>query len=109
VRRSWHAAAAAWLAAHAGAARRSPARLVCEVAAVTFRGSRAELQSATALRLEAVIVLIFLAARGVHLGQAAVDLGLAGRTYTRAWLAPARARRWRSPPSFPHDISTATR
>jgi hypothetical protein len=47
------------------------------------------LESATALRLEAVIVLIFLAARGVHLGQAAVDLALAGRTYTRAWLALA--------------------
>jgi hypothetical protein len=57
------------------------------VLALTFRGSRAELDRAAALRLQAAIVLLFLAVRCVHLGQAGVDLALAGRAYTVQWLA----------------------
>jgi hypothetical protein len=45
------------------------------------------LELATALRLEAAVVLIFLAARCVHLGQAVVDLGLAGGAYAHEELA----------------------
>jgi hypothetical protein len=46
-----------------------------------------ELELATALRLEAAVVLIFLAARCGHLGQAVVDLGLAGDAYAHEGLA----------------------
>lgn len=52
-----------------------------------FRGSRADLEAAVGQRLELALVLVFLAARVVHLGQAAVDLGLAQSAYTRPWLA----------------------
>jgi hypothetical protein len=57
------------------------------VLALTFRGSRAELDQAAALRLQATIVLLFLAVRCVHLGQAGVDLALAEHRYTNGWLA----------------------
>ena len=66
---------------------RSPAGIAREVLSPTFRGSRSELELATALRLQAAVVLIFLAARGVHLGQAVVDLGLAGDAYAHEGLA----------------------
>lgn len=69
----------------------NPAVVVREVVGATFRGSRADLELVTALRLQAVIVLVFLAARCVHLGQAAVDLALAGEVYTREALAVAVA------------------
>jgi hypothetical protein len=62
-------------------------RVAREVLALTFRGSRAELELATALRLQAAVVLIFLAVRCVHLGQAGVDLALASHSYTTEWLA----------------------
>ena len=68
-------------------AERSPVRVSREVLALTFRGSRAELELATALRLQAAVVLVFLAIRCVHLGQAGVDLALAGHSYTVEWLA----------------------
>src|SRR3954464_10595793 len=68
-----------------------PVAVVQDVMSGTFRGSRADLERSTALRLQAVIVLVFLAARLVHLGQATVDLALAGSAYTRATLAVAVA------------------
>jgi hypothetical protein len=68
---------------------RSPVRVGREVLALTFRGSRAELDQAAALRLQATIVLLFLAVRCVHLGQAGVDLALAEHRYTHGWLALA--------------------
>jgi hypothetical protein len=64
-----------------------PIRAVRGVFSLTFRGSRQDLERETALRLEAAVLLIFLAARFVHLGQAGIDLGLAGRSYTRHRLA----------------------
>jgi hypothetical protein len=74
-------------ACRALSAARSPIRVAREVRELTFRGSRAELQRATALRLQAAVVLLFLAVRCFHLGQAGVDLALAGHAYTVAWLA----------------------
>jgi hypothetical protein len=70
-------------------AERSPIRVSREVLSTTFRGSRAELERVTAVRLQAAVVLLLLAVRCVHLGQAGVDLALAGRTYTVQWLAVA--------------------
>jgi hypothetical protein len=52
-----------------------------------FQGSRADLDVAVGRRLEVALVLVFLAARVVHLGQAGVDLALAQDAYTRPWLA----------------------
>jgi hypothetical protein len=57
------------------------------VRAKTFQGPLAEMESGTARQLQEGIVLLFLAVRCVHLGQAGVDLALAGRTYTIEWLA----------------------
>ncbi|HXA11651.1 MAG TPA: hypothetical protein VNW93_05610, partial [Mycobacterium sp.] len=68
-------------------AERSPIRVSREVRALTFRGSRGDLELAATLRLQAALVLLFLAVRCVHLGQAGVDLVLAGRSYTTQWLA----------------------
>ena len=76
-----------WQAARHHVAERSPARIARDVLSPTFRGSRRELELATAFRLEAAVVLIFLAARCVHLGQAVVDLGLAGGAYAHERLA----------------------
>jgi hypothetical protein len=63
-----------------------------------------ELELATALRLEAAVVLIFLAARCGHLGQTVVALGLAGGAYAHEGLAiglglRAGSRASCSPPS----------
>jgi hypothetical protein len=69
-------------------AARDPARLWRAVHEPA-RGSRDELARATAHRLEAAIVVIVLAARCVHLGQATIDLLLAVRSYTVPWLAVA--------------------
>jgi hypothetical protein len=69
----------------------NPVVLMRELVAGEFAGSRDDLELVTALRLQAVIVLVFLAARFVHLGQAAVDLALAGDAYTRETLAVAVA------------------
>jgi hypothetical protein len=79
----------AWRQARVRVVECSPIRVAREVRTLTFRGSRAQLERATALRLQAVIVLLFLAVRCVHLGQAGVDLALAGRQYTVGWLALA--------------------
>lgn len=76
-----------WRAARHNMAKRSPARIAREVASPRFQGSRRELELATAFRLQAAVVLIFLAARCVHLGQAVVDLGLAGGAYAHDGLA----------------------
>lgn len=76
-----------WGAARRYLVERSPARIAREVVSPRFRGSRRELELATAARLEAAVALIFLAVRCVHLGQAVVDLGLAGGTYAGEWLA----------------------
>jgi hypothetical protein len=57
------------------------------VRAKTFQGPLAEMESGTARQLQEGIVLLFLAVRCVHLGQAGVDLALAGRSYTTEWLA----------------------
>src|SRR4051794_27601179 len=72
-------------------AERNPVRVAGEMMALTFRGSRAELELAAALRLQASIVLLFLAVRGLHLAQAGIDLALAGHRYTVGWLALALA------------------
>jgi len=72
---------------HWGMVERRPLEVVRDVMALTFRGSRSELERLTALRLQAAFVLIFLAGRGVHLGQAGVDLALAGGAYTHEGLA----------------------
>jgi hypothetical protein len=45
----------------------------------------------TTLQIQAALLLVFLAARGVHLGQAAVNLSLAGTAYTPRGLAVALA------------------
>jgi hypothetical protein len=66
---------------------RGPLAVAREVVALTFRGSRSDLERVTGLRFEAALVLIFLATRCVHLGQAAVDLSLAGSRYTREMVA----------------------
>jgi hypothetical protein len=76
-----------WRAGCAYVAERNPIRVAREVLALTFRGSRTELERATALRLQAAVLLLFLAVRCVHLGQAGVDLALAGGQYTVPWLA----------------------
>lgn len=68
-------------------AERSPVTVSREALALTFRGSRADLELAAALRLQAALVLLFLAVRCVHLGQAGIDLVLAGHSYTTGWLA----------------------
>jgi hypothetical protein len=67
----------------------SPIRVFSEVLARTFRGSRAELEHTTALRLQAAVVLLFLAVRCVHLGQAGIDLSLASHRYSSEGLAVA--------------------
>lgn len=72
---------------HWGMVERRPLEVVRDVMALTFWGSRTELERLTALRLQAAFVLIFLAGRGVHLGQAGVDLALAGGAYTHDGLA----------------------
>jgi hypothetical protein len=68
-------------------AERNPVTVSREALALTFRGSRANLELAAALRLQAALVLLFLAVRCVHLGQVGIDLVLAGRSYTTEWLA----------------------
>src|ERR1700676_3539621 len=68
-------------------AARNPIGVSREVLAPTCRGSRAELELAAALRLQAAVVLLFLAVRCVHVGQAGLDLALAGHQYTLGWLA----------------------
>jgi hypothetical protein len=70
-----------------GSRGRGPLGIARDVVTLTFRGSRADLARATGLRLEAALVLIFFSARCVHLGQAGVDLALAGRSYTDEPLA----------------------
>lgn len=65
----------------------SPVTISREALALTFRGSRADLELAASLRLQAAVVLLFLAVRCVHLGQAGIDLALAGHSYTTEWLA----------------------
>jgi hypothetical protein len=72
-------------------AERSLPRAWWRVRAKTFQGPLAEMESGTARQLQEGIVLLFLAVRCVHLGQAGVDLALAGRTYTIEWLALALA------------------
>jgi len=65
----------------------APVRAALDAVALTFRGSRTDLQRVTAQRFETALVLGFLAVRCIHLAQAAVDLALAGRSYTRPGLA----------------------
>ncbi|MDQ1392141.1 MAG: hypothetical protein QOF30_1118 [Acidimicrobiaceae bacterium] len=62
-------------------------RAVRDTLEVAFRGSRADLERVTALRLQSALVLIFLAGRCVHLAQAGVDLVLAGGAYTNVTIA----------------------
>lgn len=83
------AARSAWQSCGAFAGERNPVRVAREVFALTFRGSRGDLEHAAALRLQAAVVLLFLAVRCVHLGQAGIDLALAGHQYTVQWLAVA--------------------
>jgi hypothetical protein len=62
-------------------------RVARDVVVLSFRGSRSDLERVTARRLEAAALLVVLAARVVHLGQAGVDLALAGHIYTHERLA----------------------
>jgi hypothetical protein len=55
--------------------------MIRDVIDLTVRGPRSELVRASALRLQAALLLIFLAARCVHLGQAGIDLLLAHSAY----------------------------
>jgi hypothetical protein len=80
-----------WEGVRARVAKHGVFRLFGDVVVLAFRGSRAELEVATALRLQAAILLLLLAARIVHLGQAVLDLGLAGGSYTHEGLAVALA------------------
>jgi hypothetical protein len=68
-------------------AERNPVTVAREALTLAFRGSRADLELAAALRLQTALVLLFLAVRCVHLGQAGIDLVLAGHSYTTEWLA----------------------
>lgn len=70
-----------------GMGERGPISMVRDVVVLTFRGSRSDLERVTALRLQAALLLVFLAVRCVHLGQAGVDLALAGSAYTHEGLA----------------------
>ncbi len=78
----------AWRACQAFVGARDPIAMAREVSS-KFRGSRADLEQLTWRRLQAAVVLLFLAARCVHLGQAGIDLALASHTYTVRWLALA--------------------
>src|SRR5450631_2651499 len=86
-RRRGRAPRTGWRRCLARLADRSPVRVSRDVLALSFQGSRSDLDVAIALRLQAAVVLIFLAARSVHLGQAGIDLALAGHWYTREGLA----------------------
>ncbi len=60
-----------------------------QVRSGVFRGSRRQLATVTAQRLMLAMVLLYCAGRMFHLSQAAVDLTVAGSSYTRYWLALA--------------------
>ena len=64
-----------------------PARLAQEAFALTFRGSRRDLEEVTARRLQAALVFLVLAARCVHIGQAGIDLVAGSGAYSRPGLA----------------------
>lgn len=64
-----------------------PARLAREAFALTFRGSRRDLDEVTARRMQAALVFLVLAARSVHIGQAGIDLVAGSGAYSRPGLA----------------------
>jgi hypothetical protein len=64
-----------------------PVRLAREAFALTFRGSRRDLEEVTARRIQAALVFLVLAARCIHLAQAGIDLGAGYHAYTHPRLA----------------------
>ncbi len=64
-----------------------PVRLARDAFALTFRGSRRDLEEVTAGRVLAALVFLLLAARCVHLAQAGIDLAAGYSAYTRPALA----------------------
>jgi hypothetical protein len=64
-----------------------PARLARDAFALTFRGSRRDLEEVTARRVLAALVFLLLVARCVHLAQAGIDLAAGHAAYTRPGLA----------------------
>jgi hypothetical protein len=60
----------------------SPARLAGEAFALTFRGSRRDLAEVSARRTQAALLFLVMAARGVILSQAVIDVALGSRAYT---------------------------
>lgn len=68
-----------------------PARLARDAFALTFRGSRRDLEEVTAGRIQAALVFMLLVARGVHLAQAGIDSAAGYGAYTHPGLAEALA------------------
>jgi hypothetical protein len=70
-----------------------PARLAREAFALTFRGSRRDLEEVTAGRVLAALLFLLLVTRCFHIAQAGIDLAAGHGAYTRpglaAWLAIA--------------------
>ena len=64
-----------------------PARLARDAFALTFRGSRRDLEEVTVGRVRAALVFLLLAARCFHLAQAGIDLAAGHGAYTRLGLA----------------------
>jgi hypothetical protein len=61
----------------------SPARLAREAFALTFRGSREDLAEVSARRTRAALLFLVIAARGVILAQAVIDVAVGSGAYTR--------------------------
>lgn len=61
----------------------SPARLARDAFALTFRGSRQDLAEVSARRTQAALLFLVLAARGVILAQAGIDVAVGSGAYTR--------------------------
>jgi hypothetical protein len=64
-----------------------PARLARDAFALTFRGSRRDLEEVTVGRVQAALLFLLLAARCFHLAQAGIDLAAGHGVYTRPGLA----------------------
>jgi hypothetical protein len=60
-----------------------PVCLGREAFALTFRGSRRDLEEVTAWRMQAALVFLVLATRCVHLAQAGIDLAAGSGAYSR--------------------------
>ena len=68
-----------------------PVGLARDAFALTFRGSRRDLEGATAGRVQAALLFLLLGARCFHLAQAGIDLAAGYGAYTRPGLAEGLA------------------